>query len=137
MTGARRERIRRNAIECLVGILAVWHVGIAALYVVGRAVSAVPFTDRHVETLLTSPLLPVIHALTAFAIVVGALCPSLRTEAAGCSLGACVVYAVSVTLAAQSRTPPGSLAGALAAWLFAALTVIVLASWEGDGTERE
>lgn len=113
-------------------VLTLAHTAILLLYCFGFAVSRVPFTDAHVQTAATSPIVPAAHALAGALIVVGLIRPRWRDQAAVASFATWFGYAAVLTTSALLRHPPLGLPGAALSASFAILAVGAVIYWNDD-----
>lgn len=129
--------IARERWTPIVWILIGWHAAITVLYLVGRAVSAVPFTDHAARSVVSSPAIPIAH-LAAALLLAAALCwPGLRGAGAVASWVVWCGYTVAVGAAAQLRVPQLALVSPVLALGIAVLAGYVVIGWtagDDDGT---
>lgn len=126
MTAAR---YRLGPWQLVVGVLVLMHLAIVGLYSVGLAVSRVPFTNQGVQTVITSPVPPISHALGAILLALAAYRTKFRDLGAVVSASVWVAYATTLVFSSVLRHPPLAPIGGVLAFGFAILAVSVALFW--------
>jgi hypothetical protein len=120
-------------------IIALAHALVIVLYVTHRAVSPIPFKGQVSRTLVTSPLLPTLHACALAILVAGILAGHSRliTTAATTS---CVTWAFTTVVlfqASNDRVPRLGLWAAALSFVIFVATFLMLVRWGVDGDDSE
>lgn len=116
-------------------VITFGHLIVILLYLTHHAVSPVPFTGEVTHSIVTSPVIPVVHAIALLGMILGLARQKTRGGAACVSLMTWSATTIVLYFLATQRNPP------LALWAPGMSAVITLAAflmfvrWGVDGVD--